>query len=271
MDCAPPRLPGRLGDRMGWLVLLVFLAIDGYAVYGAARGALKWSRARAQLARMSATTDTPVAEAPTSGVVELVGQAIPADRASVLEAPLSGIECVWWRVSIEESGGSGTRVAERSDGRDFLLDDGSGPLARVRMSTAKVAGTARHTAATRTERTKRFLAEYGIEPGGKKLLWFEEYIEARANVYVLGMASLPDTPKGVEELGGPFRSSHSRERLVVHAPDDGELVVSVGHEATLAKKLANDVRDGRQLLKGFGVVAMILSLVSGAILVALIQ
>jgi hypothetical protein len=224
-------------------------------------------RLRKSLARMTKYATSTVAGAPTSGVVELVGVVTPTGDG-VLEAPFSGAPCVWWSVEISESKGSSIVIVMRtSAARDFYLDDGSGALARIRTARAKVA-LKQHSQnlPEQKERVRAFVEKHAIEKDVKDLLWGEDRIDLKTGVYVIGHASPPDADAAAR--AGPFRrSSAPSERIVVSEADDGEgeLVVSVGHEAALAKELEGELADARREARGFAIGAVVLSLMAGGL------
>jgi len=248
-------------------VLAVLALIVAAAAWAAIHLARLASRAKTTLARMAAIETSTAAEGSPFGSIELAGVAVPLDEGSVMVAPLSGARCLWWRVSIEESNGSSiTSIATESDARDFYLDDGSGAVARVLTSRANVDMVERTTDPAWVARAARLLTELGITKDVKSLLWFEERIDVRADVYVLGYAR---PAEGTSTDGGaPFRPrGFARERLVIDEPDGGELLVSVGHEAALATKLRVDMHNASNMAKVCGALATVFALGFGILVV----
>lgn len=237
--------------------VVVLGAIAALLATGAAFIYRRGRRASGRLARLKATETSRIADAAPGGVVELAGKAIATDESALVEAPLSKTRCLYWRVRIEESHGSATkRVAEATDGCDFFVDDDSGALARVMLGEATVVAT-RSTSFGDEEGAKRLLAKLGVDKPISKLLWYEEALREGDDVYVLGFGratALPD--------GAPFR--RGRERIVVVAPEGGELLVSVGDEAALAFRLSSEAREAVRLAKIFGALAALFALVAGA-------
>jgi hypothetical protein len=225
-------------------------------------------RTRRSLARMAAQPTSRIADAPTTGLVELAGVAKPID-ANVLEAPLSGTKCVWWRVQIDEVNGSSfNRVIRKSEACDFYVDDDSGALARVRARQAKVElKWRRQNLPDQKEGVRRFLDKHGIAKPLEGLVWCEEAVDVLSEVYVIGRASPPEA-SSTDEVD-PYRGSGSpRERLVVDSPTSGDpLVISMGHEAALAKKLEDELARATSELKGFATFSAVASVVLAGLLI----
>lgn len=106
----------RIGTRGGWLFVLSVIA--GLSL-------LLWTLS---FRRSRAIGDTPtsrIASAP-QGYVELHGEG-RMHEGQVLNAPLTGGPCLWYRYRIEEKKGKDWRTVEHgTSDATFLLDDGSG-------------------------------------------------------------------------------------------------------------------------------------------------
>src|SRR6478736_3975013 len=92
--------------------------------------------------RVLATATSPISQA-MGGPVEIKGNIVPSEKGLV-EAPLSGRQAVWTRVTVTEfhgssanSGGSST-VLNEVNGRPFFVDDSSGEVARIIPDGANV-------------------------------------------------------------------------------------------------------------------------------------
>lgn len=213
-------------------------------------------RLRARLAKMKVTATSRIADLVPGAVAEIAGVARPLAEVALLASPLTAQPCFYFRVAIKESQGSSiTHVATHTDAVDLLLDDGSGTLAHVVMKDAAVGLTHKPVEPGDEGRAGLLLAELGIRKTVKELLWFEEIIEPGAELYVLGTANAPDADEGGE--GGVFRES-ARPKIKVTAPEDGELVVSVGDEATLATSLRAQQKNHAQIGNGFLIVTLVL-------------
>jgi len=193
-----------------------------------------------RLEAMRRTGTSRIATAPTEGPVELTGAILPIENATLV-APLSGAACVFWRVAVDRvNGSSRDPVFRASDARDFHVRDGSGAVARVASSVMSVPLATWIADKAHEEAVIRLLAARGIDASTHALSWLEERLEPGALVYVLGEARPPRAPNA----GTHRRTSSTIERLVVVAPEDGDLLVSVGNEAQLAAHL----RGGRRMI-----------------------
>ncbi len=93
--------------------------------------------------RILATATSPISQA-MGGPVEIKGNIVPSEKGLV-EAPLSGRQAVWTRVTVEQyrsgsdgnSGGSSI-ILNEVNGRPFFVDDNSGEVARIIPDDANV-------------------------------------------------------------------------------------------------------------------------------------
>ena len=89
-----------------------------------------------------ATATSPISQA-MGGPVEIKGNIVPSEKGLV-EAPLSGRQAVWTRVTVTQfNSGSGTTggsstVLNEVNGRPFFVDDSSGEVARIIPDGANV-------------------------------------------------------------------------------------------------------------------------------------
>jgi hypothetical protein len=92
--------------------------------------------------RILATATSPISQA-MGGPVEIKGNIAPSEKGLV-EAPLSGRQAVWTRVTVTQfNSGSGTTggsstVLNEVNGRPFFVDDSSGEVARIIPDGANV-------------------------------------------------------------------------------------------------------------------------------------
>ena len=93
--------------------------------------------------RILATATSPISQA-MGGPVEIKGNIVPSEKGLV-EAPLSGRQAVWTRVTVEQyrSGSDGNPggssiVLSEVNGRPFFVDDNSGEVARIIPDGANV-------------------------------------------------------------------------------------------------------------------------------------
>ena len=93
--------------------------------------------------RILATATSPISQA-MGGPVEIKGNIVPSEKGLV-EAPLSGRQAVWTRVTVEQyrSGSDGNPggssiILNEVNGRAFFVDDNSGEVARIIPDDANV-------------------------------------------------------------------------------------------------------------------------------------
>ena len=91
--------------------------------------------------RILATATSPISQA-MGGPVEIKGNIVPSEKGLV-EAPLSGRQAVWTRVTVTQFSGSGnssgsSTVLKEVNGRPFFVDDSSGEVARIIPDGANV-------------------------------------------------------------------------------------------------------------------------------------
>jgi len=93
--------------------------------------------------RILATATSPISQA-MGGLIEIKGNIVPSEKGLV-EAPLSGRQAVWTRVTVEQyRSGSDTSqdtssiVLNEVNGRPFFVDDNSGEVARIIPDDANV-------------------------------------------------------------------------------------------------------------------------------------
>jgi hypothetical protein len=200
--------------------------------------AIDFRRKSRLLATMKRTPTSRIANA-QPGLVELVGVAVSAGK--LVTAPLTGKPCVYFHVLVDEpSGSSRSTVIDDQSWCDFYVDDGSGAVARLTGPILHVKTATRILDTEHADAVQRFLAARGITKTAseiKQYTWFEERVDVGAPVYVLGEGRAAPPPPG----GRAYGADAPRERLLVVAPEGGELVVAVGSEAALVAKLRREV------------------------------
>lgn len=256
------------GAAAGTIVIAVAVVLVALCGAVAAHHLSTERRLRARLAKMNVTATSRIADLVPGAVAEIAGVARPLAEVALLSSPLTGQQCFYFKVQIKESQGSSiTHVATHTDAVDLLLDDGSGAFAQVIMQGAAVGLTHKPVEPGDEGRAGLLLAELGIRKTVKELLWFEEMIEPGAELYVLGTAKAPERDDGE---GGAFREG-ARPKIRVEAPEDGELVVSVGDEATLATSLRAQQKNHAQIGKGFLIVTLVLGGAAGWLLLSFLS
>jgi len=227
--------------------------------------------------RILATPTTPIARAP-GGVVEIKGRILPSEQGLVV-APFSGRQVVYARVLIEEyrsSGKSGrwVTVFNQAQAREFLIDDGSGQTARVRIGGANVILDRQKVASSGTfndppPHLQQFLAAVGLSStswlGFNKAMRYEEEVLCPGDpIYALGPSQRVQGPP----VHDGYRMAPSTS-LVVFAGhgNEGELIVTNKSEEELVSKMRTGFLWGAGcaaagvLLLGVGVVAALAAFV----------
>ncbi len=169
-------------------------------------------------------------------VARVVGK---AEVAAPVQAPLTGRSCAYWRVLVQQyrhRGRSGRweTLVDEHDGVDFIVDDGS---ARALIETAYVQPVLDRDAdfssgmfKEPTPELARFLEERGHSTQGllfnKRLRYREGVVEHGEHVTAVGVGRWERDPDAAAQAGAGYRSAELPERLVLHAPEQGPLLLS---------------------------------------------
>lgn len=122
-----------------WVVAALSLLLGAFLVFFGSLGREYRRRAR----RIEKTTETPIAAARAGELVAIVGQAMP-DEDRLIDAPGCEQQVLYYSISIEErdtahvSSRFVRNLAYESKGVQFLIDDGSGRVARIDPGSADV-------------------------------------------------------------------------------------------------------------------------------------
>ena len=198
--------------------------------------------------RILATATSPISQA-MGGPVEIKGNIVPSEKGLV-EAPLSGRQAVWTRVTVTQfnsgsgtSGGSST-VLNEVNGRPFFVDDSSGEVARIIPDGANVVLDQQsvgnsgqfHDAPPGFE---EFLSARGLSSKSffgfnKTMSFYEELLTPGDALYARG-ASRRDQGERNSEGSGTAPSG----QLVMYADTGtgGELILTNKTEKQLASRL----------------------------------
>lgn len=159
-------------------------------------GLANWRRRQ----RILATPTSSIAQAPGHGLVEIKGRMSPSERG-VFQAPFSGRQAIWCRVTVQELRRSGKSshwhtLIREIDGRDFYVDDGSGQYARVEPAGANVVLQAMNVASSGTfNDASAHLEQFLLARGHKSTSWLgfnksmryqEELLVPGDTLYALG-------------------------------------------------------------------------------------
>jgi len=198
--------------------------------------------------RILKTPTSAIVQAPGNGLVEIKGRIAPSEEG-IVQAPFSGRHAVWVRIVVEERRSSGRNtywatVINESDGRTFMVDDGSGQVARVYPAGANVMLERSNVASSGTfndapPHLQGFLASRGVSTTGlfgfnKAMRYQEEVLAPGDAVYALGPSRRvagPPMPDG-------YRMGPSSQ-LVMYAERgaEGELLLTNKSEEQLVSKL----------------------------------
>ena len=218
--------------------------------------------------RIIATPTSPIVHAPGNQLVEIKGRVVPSEQGIVL-TPFSGRHAVWTRITVQELRRSGRNsywhtLLTEMDGRMFMVDDGSGQLARVMPAGANVILDKVNIAASGTfndaqPHLEAFLASRGLKStswlGFNKSMRYEEELLAPGDpVYALGPSR--------REPGPPVNDGYrmvpgSQLVMFVGIGPENELILTNKTEQQLTSKLlggfvAGLVITGLGLLLGMG-------------------
>lgn len=197
---------------------------------------------RRRLARIRQTSRQPIAASPRSGTVEIEGSVV-AEAGAARVAPLSGLPVVYSESRVYESHGSSRRNLVTHTVRSaFLVDDGSGVLARIDLTdtSARVEPSEldRAVLVDKDKEALALLAEHKhTRESAAKLSWEESILAPGMRVYALGEAF--DLPGGPAPAG--YRDEPGRA-LGVRKGASGELFVAVGSEGEVEAKLRLQIK-----------------------------
>ncbi len=223
--------------------------------------------------RIIKTPTSPIAAAPGNGLVEIKGRIAPSEQG-LIQAPFSGRHAVWARVSVEELRSSGRNrywhtILTEADGRIFMVDDGSGQLARVLPAGATVmldkenvtsSGTFNdalpHLEAFLTSRNLKSTSWVGLN---KSMRYQEELLVPGDTLYALGPS--------LREPGPPVNDGYrmvpgSQLVMANGVGPEGELLLTNKTEEQLTSKLLTGFIVGLVLV-AVGVIAGAIGLVLG--------
>jgi len=196
--------------------------------------------------RILQTPTSPIAQAPGGGPVEIKGRIVPSEQGMV-QTPFSGRHAVWCRITVQELRSTGrssywhTLLAE-VDARPFMVDDGSGQLARVMPHGANVVLEKQSVASSGTfndaaPHLEAFLQARGLKStswlGFNKSMRYEEELLAPGDLlYALGPSRREPGPP----MHDGYRMVPSSQLVMFHGMGD-ELILTNKTEEQLTSKL----------------------------------
>lgn len=213
--------------------------------------------------RILATPTSPIAQAPGSGLVEIKGRIQPSEQGLV-QTPFSGRHAVWCRITVQELRSSGRNtywhtILTEVDGRPFMVDDGSGQLARVMPVGANVILEKQNVASSGTfndaaPHLEGFLQSRGLKStswlGFNKSMRYEEEVLGPGDpLYALGPSRREPGPP----VHDGYRMAPGSQLVMFHGVGpEGELLLTNKSEAELTSKLLTGFVVGL-VLGGLGV------------------
>lgn len=198
--------------------------------------------------RIIATPTSPIAQAPGNGPVEIKGRIAPSEQG-LLQTPFSGRHAVWCRITVQELRRSGRSsywhtVINEVDQRPFMVEDGSGQLARIIPNGANVILDAQNIASSGTfndaaPHLEGFLQSRGLQSTSwlgfnKSMRYTEEVLAPGDPLYALGLSRRDPGPP----VHDGYRMVPGSQLTMFHAlGSDGELILTNKTEDQLTGKL----------------------------------
>lgn len=255
---------------MGGLIVVggIFLLIGIVVTFANVKN---WQRRK----RILGTPTSPIAQAPGNGPVEIKGRIVPSEQGLV-QTPFSGRHAVWCRVTVQELRSSGRSshwhtILTEADGRPFMVDDGSGQMARVLPAGANVILDKRNVASSGTfndaaSHLEAFLASRGLKSTSwlgfnKSMRYEEEVLAPNDPLYALG----PSRREAGPPVHDGYRMVPGSQLVMFHGMGpDGELILTNKTEEQLTSKLLGGFVAGLVLL-GIGVLLGMVGLVGAVV------
>ncbi len=206
---------------------VIILAVAGLIAF------LFWWFSADQKARraMRSTPRRTIREVIEGERARIVGR---AHVATPVRAPLSGRQCGYWRVVVQEyrsrgRSGSWVTVVDEHEGVDFVVHDDSGKAlvktAHVHAVLEKDAKYGSGMFNSPTPELEAFLDSRGISSKGllfnKRMRFREGVVEHGELVAVVGVGRWERDPEETARAGDGYRTAEMPQRLVVDAMEDG--------------------------------------------------
>ncbi|MCL2778880.1 MAG: E3 ubiquitin ligase family protein [Polyangiaceae bacterium] len=240
-------------DDKSFTLFAVFFIFVGVIILAASL--TNWRRRK----RVLATLNSPIATAPGTGSVEIKGRIAPSDQG-LLNAPFSDRQCVWYIAEVYENRGTKDEVSWVSILREsnrcaFLVDDGSGQLARILPKGANViAGSQEVASSNRSNaaapRIETFLVSRGLSNKKRETLSYREAVLVPGEeLYAIG----PSRRDAGPPIVSGYRDAPSSELvLFANGKADGELILTTKSKRELVSFLGASVVVG-SVLTGVGI------------------
>ncbi|MBX3259764.1 MAG: hypothetical protein KF782_08735 [Labilithrix sp.] len=225
--------------------------------------------------RILATPTSPIIQAPGNGVVEIKGRIVPSEQGLV-QTPFSGRHAVWCRVTVQELRSSGRNrywhtLLTEVDARPFLVDDGSGQMARVAPHGANVMLDKQSVASSGTfndaaSHLEAFLQSRGLKSTSwlglnKSMRYEEEVLAPNDSLYALG----PSRREAGPPVHDGYRMVPSTQLVMSHEiGPEGELLLTNKSEEELVGKLLTGFVVGL-VVTGLGALAGLAAVAVGVV------
>ncbi|MBX3228374.1 MAG: hypothetical protein KIT84_06960 [Labilithrix sp.] len=225
--------------------------------------------------RIIATPTSPIAQAPGNNVVEIKGRIQPSEQG-VLQTPFSGRHAVWCRVTVQELRSSGRNtywhtILTEIDQRPFMVDDGSGQMARILPNGANVMLDKQNIASSGTfndaaPHLEGFLQSRGLKSTSwlgfnKSMRYEEEVLSPNDPLYALG----PSRRDAGPPVHDGYRMVPGSQLVMFHGMGThGELILTNKTEEQLTSKLLTGFIVG-VVMAGLGILGGLVGAV-GAVL-----
>jgi hypothetical protein len=225
--------------------------------------------------RIIGTPTSPIAHAPGNQLVEIKGRVMPSEQG-IVQTPFSGRHAVWTRITVQELRSSGRNsywhtLLTEMDGRVFLVDDGSGQVARVMPAGASVILDKVNVASSGTfndaqPHLEQFLMSRGLKStswlGLNKSMRYEEELLAPGDpVYALGPSRREPGPP----VNDGYRMVPGSQLVMFVGPGaENELILTNKSEEQLTSKLLGGFVAGL-VVTGIGVLLGLGGLVAGLV------
>lgn len=225
--------------------------------------------------RIIATPTSPIAQAPGNALVEIKGRIQPSEQG-VLQTPFSGRHAVWCRITVQELRSSGRNtywhtILTEIDQRPFMVDDGSGQMARIIPNGANVLLEKQNIASSGTfndaaPHLEGFLQSRGLKSTSwlgfnKSMRYEEEVLSPNDPLYALG----PSRRDAGPPVHDGYRMVPGSQLVMFHGTGAaGELILTNKTEEQLTSKLLTGFVVGL-VMTGLGILGALVGLVGTAL------
>jgi hypothetical protein len=221
--------------------------------------------------RILAIPTSPIAQAPGNALVEIKGKIVPSEQGTIM-TPFSNQPAVWARITVQEwqqrgRHGSWVKVLQESRGQAFMVDDGSGQLARVIPDGANFMLQEKQVARSGTfnnanPQLEAFLQSRGLKSTNilglnKGMRYLEEVLAPGDPLYALGPSRRDPGPP----VSDGYRMVPSTTLVMMHGGSvETELILTNKSEEKITATLLHGAIAGAVVL-AVGVLILVGSLI----------